>query len=111
MQAASSFGSGFDVQDFYRPFALDEITPANQQTWPYYKHVSVHWDKYALHETGKIQRSSKPARLTIAEEEKALDLKTEWKEGGAIANAHKGLQPNKVKGEIVSLQETGDERA
>ena len=26
----SAFGSGFDVQDFYKPFRLDEITPKNQ---------------------------------------------------------------------------------
>lgn len=26
----SAFGSGFDVQDFYKPFTLDEITPQKQ---------------------------------------------------------------------------------
>jgi hypothetical protein len=26
----TAFGSGFDVQDFYKPFRLDEITPKNQ---------------------------------------------------------------------------------
>ena len=29
--APSAFGSGFDVQDFYKPFTLEEITPENQQ--------------------------------------------------------------------------------
>ena len=37
--APSAFGSGFDVQDFYKPFTLEEITPENQQKWPYYKLV------------------------------------------------------------------------
>ena len=47
----SAFGSGFDVQDFYKPFTRDDITPENQQKWPYYKHVSAHWDEFALHGT------------------------------------------------------------
>jgi len=63
----SAFGSGFDVQDFYKPFTLEEITPENQQKWPYYRHASAHWDKYALHGTEKVDRSTKPAKLTIAE--------------------------------------------
>ena len=59
----SAFGSGFDVQDFYKPFSLEEITPENMQKWPYYKHVSAHWDDYALHGTKKINRSNTPAKL------------------------------------------------
>ena len=77
----SAFGSGFDVQDFYEPFTLKEITPQNQQTWPYYKYASAHWGDYALHGTAKINRSTKPARLTDAEGDERLDMNMEWKDG------------------------------
>jgi len=77
----SAFGSGFDVQDFYKPFTLEEITPQNQQTWPYYKYASAHWDDYAVHGTAKINRSTKPARLTVAEGDERLDMNMEWKDG------------------------------
>jgi len=77
--APSAFGSGFDVQDFYRPFTLEEITPKNQQKWPYYKHVSAHWDKYALHGTVKINRSANPTKLAIAEEGERFDLNSKFK--------------------------------
>ena len=48
VQAAtpSAFGGSFDLQDFYRGFDFDEITPENMQSWPYYKHVSAHWPDY-----------------------------------------------------------------
>ena len=94
----SSLGSGFDVQDFYKPFTIEEITPANQQTWPYYKYVSVHWDEYALHGTEKIKRSSKPVKFKIAEVEKAIDLNTEWKDGKSFIES---LQSTQVKGFAV----------
>ena len=74
----SAFGSGFDVQDFYKPFTLEEITPENQQKWPYYKYVSAHWDEYALHGTVKIKRSANPARLQQGER---LDMNSEFKKG------------------------------
>lgn len=77
----SAFGSGFDVQEFYRGFTLDEITPKNQQKWPYYKHVSANWDKFAIHGTARIKRSSKPARLTAVDEDERIDLNTEFKDG------------------------------
>jgi len=77
-KSPSSFGSGFNVQDYYKPFALEEITPANQQTWPYYKYVSVHWDEYALHGTAKIKRSTNQTKLTLGDDGKTLDLKTGW---------------------------------
>jgi hypothetical protein len=61
----SAFGSGFDVQEFYKPFTRDDITPANQQKWPYYKHVSANWDEFALHGTAKITPTKKPAELVV----------------------------------------------
>lgn len=95
---ADSLGSQFDVNDFYKPFHLDEITPTNQQTWPYYKYVSVHWDDFSLHGTAKIRRSSNPAKLTVAEDEDRLDLRTDWRNGRTFLNS---LHATQVKGFIV----------
>ncbi len=94
----SAFGSGFDVQDFYKPFTLEEITPANQQTWPYYKYVSAHWGDYALHGTAKINRSTKPAKLTVAEGDERLDMNTPWKDGRTFIES---LQSTQTKGFVV----------
>ena len=94
----SAFGSGFDVQDFYSPFTLDEITPKNQQAWPYYKYVSAHWDDYALHGTAKIKRSTKPAKLTVAVGEERLDMNVEWKDGKTFIDS---LVETQVKGFVV----------
>ena len=74
----SAFGSGFDVQDFYKPFTRDDITPENQQKWPYYKHVSAHWDEFAWHGTAKISPSKNPAKLKLAQDR--LDLNTEYQD-------------------------------
>jgi hypothetical protein len=92
----SAFGSGFDVQDFYRPFALEEITPKNQQKWPYYKYVSSHWDAYALHGTVKVGRSANPARLEVAKDR--LDLNTEYEDGKSFIDSFVDTQ---VKGFVV----------
>jgi len=59
----SAFGSGFDVQHFFKPFSMEEITPENMQKWPYYKHVSAHWDDYAVHKTARVKRSANPTKL------------------------------------------------
>jgi CubicO group peptidase (beta-lactamase class C family) len=92
----SAFGSGFDVQDFHRPFTLDEITPKNQQKWPYYKYVSSHWDTYAGHGTVKVSRSSKPAKLEVVKDH--LDLNTEYKDGKSFLDS---LVETQVKGFVV----------
>ncbi len=97
-QTPSAFGSGFDKQDFYRPFTLKEITPKNQQKWPYYKHVSAHWDKYALHGTTKINRSAKPAKLTIAKERERFDLNAKFKGDQTFIDSFVDTQ---VKGFVV----------
>jgi len=91
----SAFGSGFDVQDFYKPFTLEEITPENQQKWPYYKLVSAHWDDYALHGTAKVKRSASPTKL---EQGERLDMNTEWKDGKTFIES---LQASQVKGFAV----------
>lgn len=90
--------SDFDVQDFYKPFTLADITPQNMQTWPYYKYVSAHWDDYALHGTASIQQSSNPARLTMASDDERLNLNTEWKDGQSFIES---LESTQVKGFLV----------
>lgn len=92
----SAFGSDFDVQDFYQPFTLEEITPKNQQKWPYYKHVSAHWDEYALHGTEKIDPSKVPAKLKVAKER--LNLNLEYKDGKSYIDSFVETQ---VKGFVV----------
>ena len=92
----SAFASDFDVQDFYRPFALEEITPKNQQKWPYYKYVSSHWDAYAGHGTVKVGRSGKPAKLEVAKDR--LDLNTEYEDGKSYIDSFVDTQ---VKGFVV----------
>ncbi|MHC4620106.1 MAG: serine hydrolase domain-containing protein, partial [Planctomycetota bacterium] len=94
----SAFGSGFDVQDFFRPFTLDEITPKNQQKWPYYKWVSANWDDFALHGTAKVTRSAKPAKLTVAQGDERLDLNTEFQDGRSFIES---LQATQTKGFVV----------
>ena len=96
--APSAFGSGFNLQDFYKPFTLEEITPENQQKWPYYKYVSAHWDDYALHGTAKIKRSVNPAKLVVAKDDERLDMNTEWKDGKTFIES---LQATQVKGFAV----------
>ena len=96
--APSAFGSGFDVQDFYRPFTLDEITPKNQQKWPYYKYVSAYWDKYALHGTKKVNRSPNPAKLSIANEGQRFDLNSKFADGQTFIDS---LLATQAKGFVV----------
>jgi CubicO group peptidase (beta-lactamase class C family) len=94
--APSAFGSGFDVQDFYKPFTLGDITPENQQKWPYYKHVSAHWDEFALHGTAKISPSKNPAELKLAQDR--LDLNTEYQGEKSFLDS---MVDTQVKGFVV----------
>lgn len=96
--APSAFGSGFDVQNFYKPFKPEEITSENQQTWPYYKEVSSHWDTYAAHGTSKIKHSNNPAELIVLKGNKSFNLNTEWKDGKTFIQSFLDTQ---VKGFVV----------
>jgi len=95
-ESPSAFGSGFDVQDFYKPFTRKDITPENQQKWPYYKHVSAHWDEFALHGTAKISPSKNPAKLKLAKDR--LDLNTEYDDGKSFIDS---MVDTQVKGFVV----------
>ena len=46
------------LNDFYRPFALTEITPKNMQQWPYYRYTSMNWDDYGLFGTATIMAAA-----------------------------------------------------
>ena len=96
----SAFGSGFDLQDFFKPFTLDEITPENQQQWPYYRHVSAHWDEYSIHGTAKIERSANPTELQQGER---LDLNSEFQDGQSFIES---LQATQTKGFVVVQDNT-----
>ena len=86
------------MQDFYRPFTLEEITPENQQEWPYYKHVSAAWDEFAAHGVAKIPPAKKPAKLVIAPKVESFDLNTEYADGKSFIES---LQATQVKGFVV----------
>jgi len=94
--APSAFGSGFNVQDFYGPFTRADITPANQQKWPYYKYVSAHWQEFALHGTAEISPSMKPAELNVAKTR--LNLNTEYDNRRSYISS---MLDTQVKGFVV----------
>ena len=94
----SAFGSGFDVQGFYRPFTLEEITPENQQKWPYYKYVSANWSEFAAHGVEKLPPAKKPAKLVVASKENSFDLNTEYLDGRSFIES---MQATQVKGFVV----------
>lgn len=92
----SAFGSGFDVQDFYLPYTLKDITPANQQTWPYYKYVSTHWGDFALHGAEGVKKSENPITLGMTDER--FDLNREYRDGMSFIDSFLQTQ---VKGFVV----------
>lgn len=44
--AADVLGGQFDVNDFYLPFTAADITPEDQQTWPFINNNSMKWGDY-----------------------------------------------------------------
>ena len=91
----SAFGGVFDLQDFYRGFDLDEITPENMQSWPYYRYVSAHWPDYVQASTAPIPASSNPAELAAGER---FDLNGEFRIGKTYLQS---LLDTQVKGFVV----------
>ncbi|WP_052772047.1 serine hydrolase domain-containing protein, partial [Vibrio mexicanus] len=68
LAAPSAFGDGFDLQEFYKPYTLSDITPQNMQSWPYYKHVSANWDEYVQTATEQFSAAKKPTPLVQGEQ-------------------------------------------
>ena len=97
VQAAtpSAFGGSFDLQDFYRGFNFDEITPENMQSWPYYKHVSAHWPEYVQTSSRPIPPSSNPTAPSLGE---LFDLNGEFRIGKSYLQS---LIDTQVKGFVV----------
>ena len=91
----SAFGGSFDLQDFYRGFDLDEITPENMQSWPYYKHVSADWPAYVQTSSRPIPPSSNPTALSPGE---IFDLNGEFRIGKTYLQS---LIDTQVKGLVV----------
>lgn len=91
----SSFGGSFDLQDFYRPFRLDEITPENMQLWPYYKRVSAHWPDYVQTSTAPIRAARSPVTV---EQGESFDLNGEFRGGKTYLQS---LLETQVKGFVV----------
>lgn len=91
----SAFGGGFDVQEFYKPFTLQDINADNMQKWPYYKFVSANWDDYATHGTAQISKSTHPSKLIL---DLKLDLNSEFQNDQTWIES---LQSTQVKGFVV----------
>jgi len=91
----SAFGGSFDLQDFYSGFDLDEITPANMQSWPYYKHVSARWPEYVQTSSRPIPPSSTPAALSRGD---GFDLNGEFRIGKSYLQS---LIDTQVKGFVI----------
>jgi CubicO group peptidase (beta-lactamase class C family) len=95
-EGPSAFGGDFDLQDFYRPFTLEEITPQNMQKWPYNKYVSANWDKYVTTSSAKVERAKTPTELQ--QSDKRFDLNGEFKNGKSFLQS---LIDTQVKGFVV----------
>ena len=91
----SALGGTFDLQDFYRGFTRDEITPENMQRWPYYRYVSARWPEFCQTATVPIKPSHRAASLAVG---KRFDLEAEFREGTTYLQS---LIDTQVKGFVV----------
>ncbi len=89
-QVPSGFGSGFNVQDFFKPFRVDEIKPENRQKWPYSRHVFSHWDEFAFHGVAEIPASGKPVQLRPVTE--PIDLNVQFQDGRTFIESLQSTQ-------------------
>lgn len=91
----SALGGTFDLQDFYRGFTHDEITPENMQRWPYYRYVSARWPEFCQTATVPIKPSRRAVSLAVG---KRFDLEAEFREGTTYLQS---LIDTQVKGFVV----------
>ncbi|MGY8771149.1 MAG: serine hydrolase domain-containing protein [Pirellulales bacterium] len=84
------------LNDFYRPFALSEITPKNMQKWPYYRYTSMNWDEYGIFGTVSIMGSKSPAKLSVAD--KPFDIEQDFREGRTFVES---LTATQTKGFLI----------
>lgn len=66
------------------------------QSWPYYRYVSMNWDKYSIFGTVHITRAKNPARLRIAEN--YFDIEQELRENWTFVNS---LTSTQTKGFLI----------
>ncbi len=83
------------INDFHRAYTLEDITPKNMQSWPYYNFVSMNWDSYSLFGTAPITAPA-PAPFEIAAEQ--LDLGAEFTTGKTFVQSFNDTQ---TKGAMV----------
>jgi len=99
---AATIGSGalakseVTLNDFYKPIDLSDITPKNMQSWPYYKHVSAHWDDYGLFGTVPVMAAENPAPVTTADQQ--FDLQQDFGDGRSFADS---LNATQTKGFLI----------
>jgi CubicO group peptidase (beta-lactamase class C family) len=84
------------LNDFYRPFALSEITPKNMQQWPYYRYTSMNWDDYGLFGTAPIMAARSPAKLSVADT--PFDIEQEFRDGQTFVES---LTATQTKGFLI----------
>ena len=84
------------LNDFYRPFALSEITPQNMQSWPYYRYTSMNWDDYGLFGTVAVMAADTPAELSVADP--PFDIQQELREGRTFVES---LTATQTKGFMI----------
>ncbi len=84
-----------NINEFHRAYTLEEITPKNMQSWPYYNFVSMNWDSYSLFGTAPIAAPA-PAPFEVAAEQ--IDLGAEFIEGKTFVQSFNDTQ---TKGALV----------
>lgn len=93
--APSAVGGGGDLNEFYRGFRTDEITPETLQEWAHYRVASADWSRYCLTSTAAVPASSRPRAITFGER---FDLTAEFREGATFIDS---LLRTQVKGFVV----------
>ena len=93
---AASAETKVTLNDFYRPFALSDITPKNMQKWPYYRYTSMNWDEYGLFGTVHVMASKRPAKLRVAN--KLFDIQQKLPDGRSFVES---LTATQTKGVLI----------
>ena len=93
---AASSEAKVTLSDFYRPFALSDITPKNMQKWPYYRYTSMNWDEYGLFGTVHVMASKSSANLSVAD--KLFDIQQKLPAGRSFVES---LTATQTKGFLV----------
>ena len=74
----------------------DHVRSKNMQSWPYYKHVSTHWDEYGLYGTVPVMASKLPAALSVADA--PFHMHQDFRDGRSFVES---LHATQTKGFLV----------